>query len=158
MRCAVYVQARFGWQISDERSALTTGPKYHRMAMYTNEPDAPTRRATPVERLRCTKLSEHGLRPGGGSAPFPLHAQMAGGGRRIGGVASAAGAPAPDAQQTRASAPAADEDLTPGLTAEEEASELSIALRFALRLRDPGAAPHGAQTQAEAQAPVGSCG
>ena len=158
MRCAVCVQARFGWQISDERSALTTGPKYHRMAMYTNEPDAPTRRATPVERLRCTKLSEHGLRPGGGSAPFPLHAQMAGGGRRIGGDASAAGAPAPDAQQPVASAPAADEDLTPGLTAEEEASELSIALRFALRLRDPAAAPHGAQPQAEAQAPVGSCG
>ena len=72
--------ARFEWQITDGLTGTSTGTrgqKYHRMAKYTSErgrswlwkkgEPQKIRHATPVERLRCTSLAEHGLVPGGAS-------------------------------------------------------------------------------------------
>ena len=86
-------EARFGWQCAQDSSSRVGG-RYHRMALFTAQEGL--RCATPVERMRCTSLAEHGLRP----APPPKV-------KLSSGAKAAAPACPPAAAPTPAAAPAA---------------------------------------------------
>lgn len=128
-------EARFQWQLSE--GAVGRGPKYHRMAAYTH--DAP-RRATPVERVRCSSLAEHGLCPAGPHGTPARGQSTVPGGTVAAALAptdARAVAPANTCQSGVGVSDAPDEVAASLWSAEEEANELDIALRFGLRLRAP---------------------